>query len=147
MPSRYFKAGYNIVSLARIIAFSCPTPSPNAVQDDIDDVIEELKNVLEPYYEIGRRLHLSVDKLKQIRGQKLSAAAAMDEVIMEWLKQNYDITRYGPPTWKALVDAVGHRAGGNNRAEAEEIASRHRASESSKLFVQHFTFRQLGTDL
>ena len=48
---------------------------------------------------------------------------------MEWLKQNYDVTRYGPPTWKALVDAVGHSAGGNNRAEAEGIASRHRASE------------------
>ena len=134
-PVGTFKAGYNIVSLARIIAFSYPPPpSPNAVQDDIDDVIDELKNILEPYYEIGRRLHLSVDKLKQIRGQKLSAAAAMDEVIMEWLKKNYDVTRYGPPTWKALVDAVAHPAGGNNRAEAEGVASRHRASESSCMF-------------
>ena len=55
----------------------------------------------------------------------------MDEVITEWLKRNYDVNRFGPPTWKALIDAVEHRAGGNNRAEAEEIASRHRASESS----------------
>ena len=55
----------------------------------------------------------------------------MDEVIMEWLKKNYDVNKYKPPTWKALVDAVEHPAGGNNRAEAEKIASRHRPSESS----------------
>ena len=121
---------YEII-YSEFIAFSCPTPSPNAVQDDIDDVIDELKNVLEPYYEIGRRLHLSGDKLKQIRGQKLSPAAAMDEVITEWIKKNYDVNRFGRPTWKALVDAVEHPAGGNNRAEAEEIARRHRTSESS----------------
>ena len=96
--------------------------------------MDELKDVLAPYYEIGKRLHLSDDKLQQIHGQRLSPAAAMEKVIVEWLKKNYKVNRFGPPTWKALVDAVEHPAGGNNRAEAEEIASRHRAGESSCYF-------------
>ena len=91
--------------------------------------MNELKNVLSRCYEIGGRLHLSDDKLEAIKKKNSSnVAAAMKEVIVEWLKKNYD--SHEPPTWKALVDAVKHPTGGNNTAEAERIASRHRAGES-----------------
>ena len=103
---------------------------PNAVENDSSTIMDELENVLSCYYEIGGRLHLSDDKLKAIQNKNLSAAAAMKEVIVEWLKRNYDSNKFGPPTWKALVDAVKHPTGGNNKAEAERIASRHRAGES-----------------
>ena len=110
-----------------------PPPPPkkkNAVLGDINDVMDELTNVLAHYEGIGGRLNLPNNTLEEIRGQKnLSAAAAMMNVIVEWL--NHPSSSLKPPTWKALVDAVEHPAGGNNRAEAEGIASRHRAGESA----------------
>ena len=111
-----------------------PPPPPNAVLDDLHDVTDELKNVLAQYEGISGRLNIRPDKLEEIRGRNLSAAAAMTEVIKEWLKRNHPNSSRKPPTWKILVDAVEHRLGGNDRAEAEEIASRHRPSESSCMF-------------
>ena len=105
-------------------------PTPNAVLDDINEIMDELKKVLAYHEEIGGRLNVPNHKLEEIRGQKLNPAAAMRAVIVEWLKRNPGSNRFRPPTWKALVDAVEHPVGGNNRAEAEEIASRHKPSES-----------------
>ena len=33
--------------------------------------------------------------------------------------------RFGPPTWRILVEAVDRKAGGNNHDLAKEIASDH----------------------
>ena len=88
--------------------------------------MEELKNVSACSAEIGGRLHLRSNVLDGIRRQNLSSTQAMEKVIMEWLRKNYDTSRYGPPTWKVLVQAVFNPAGGNNRAEAERIALRHK---------------------
>lgn len=104
-------------------------PPHNSDLDDIGVIMDELTNVLAHYNEIGGRLNLSFGTLELIRRQNLSPAAAMEEVIVEWLKKNYDVNRYGPPTWKALVDVIAYPLGGNNRAEAGRIASRHRPSE------------------
>ena len=131
-----------------------PPPPPNVVLDnDINEVMDELKNVLARYEGIGGRLNIPNGRLEEIREQHLIPAKAMRRVIVEWVKRNYPNSSSNPPTWKVLVDAVEHPLGGNDRAEAEEIASRHKASESScmfhycKLFVQYFPFysRQLGT--
>ena len=98
--------------------------------------MDELKNVLARYREIGGRLHLPSDKLDEIRGQSStsSTAACIEVVIVEWLKRNYNKI-HGPPTWSALVKAVGHPAGGNNKAEAEKIANRHKKITASKLVL------------
>ena len=50
-------------------------------------------------------------------------------MMLKWLKQNYDVYKFGPPTWKMLVDAVGKHAGGNNKALAKKIASKHPLGE------------------
>ena len=36
--------------------------------------------------------------------------------------------RFGPPTWKALVEAVAHPGGGNHKGLAMEIAKRHQGN-------------------
>ena len=106
--------------------------------------MDELKNVLARYREIGGRLHLPSDKLEEIRGQSStnSTAACMEVVIVEWLKRNYN-ERYGPPTWSALVKAVSHPAGGNNKAEAEKIANRHKKITASKLYCPYYVLNYL----
>ena len=48
-------------------------------------------------------------------------------MVTEWLKRNYNLKRFGEPTWQKLVDAVNSPAGGANRALAIDIARRHKA--------------------
>ena len=45
--------------------------------------------------------------------------------------RNYDVQKFGEPTWQQLVEAVGHPAGGANMAHAEKIAKRHKAGGMS----------------
>ena len=49
---------------------------------------------------------------------------AMSSVVEEWLNLNYDTVRFGPPTWKTLVNAVANPLGGNNVRLAGEIAKK-----------------------
>ena len=43
-------------------------------------------------------------------------------MVTEWLKRNYNVERFGEPTWQWLVDVVGDPAGGAHMALAREIA-------------------------
>ena len=47
------------------------------------------------------------------------------ESIKHWLQCNYDIEKHQPPSWRSLVAAVDHSAGGQNHALAIEIANNH----------------------
>ena len=47
------------------------------------------------------------------------------ELLGEWLKQSYDVKRYGHPSWRALVRAVASSPGGGNPALAGSIADKH----------------------
>ena len=49
----------------------------------------------------------------------------MSRLLTEWLKKNYNVEKFGPPTWKMLVEAVAAPNGGNNRSLAEKIATLH----------------------
>ena len=124
-------AHYNYKKIALLMP-----PSPHVALADINEVMDELKDVLACYEGIGGRLNIPNDKLEEIRGQNLRAAAAMRRVIVEWLNRNYPNSSSKPPTWKALVDAIEHPVGGNNKAEAEEIASRHRTGKSVAVCFQ-----------
>ena len=46
-------------------------------------------------------------------------------VLTKWLQKGYNYQKHGLPTWRMLVKAVAHPAGGNNVALAEEIARNH----------------------
>ncbi len=82
-----------------------------------------LTDVQSRYSEIGTLLHLKA--LATIKSRSTTDAIAMGEVIEEWLKRNYNTTRFGRPTWKMLVEVVANPNGGNNNYLAEKIASQH----------------------
>ena len=42
--------------------------------------------------------------------------------------RNYNVERFGEPTWQQLVEAVGHPAGGANMALARNIATKHKTA-------------------
>ena len=49
----------------------------------------------------------------------------LTSALTEWLNKSYNISRFGPPSWKLLVAAVADPAGGNDRALAERIAQKY----------------------
>ena len=49
----------------------------------------------------------------------------LQAVVVQWLQKGYEYQRFGSPTWRMLVEAVGDPAGGNNSALAETIAKKH----------------------
>ena len=49
----------------------------------------------------------------------------LEAVLTKWLQKGYNFQKYGPPSWRMLVEATAHPAGGDNVALAEEIARKH----------------------
>ena len=76
------------------------------------------------YYQLGVELGLPAGELDSIR-KGHPADQAFNEVILRWLRQQYNIARFGCPTWKRLVEAVESPIGGNNPALAVVIAAKH----------------------
>ena len=50
---------------------------------------------------------------------------AFQDMLLLWLHQKYNVERFGPPTWRMLVEAVDKTSGGKYHDLAEKIASNH----------------------
>ena len=82
------------------------------------------------YHSLGRALRLQSADLKAIHEaypNETDAEQALEGVLLLWLHQKYNVKRFGPPTWRMLVEAVDKKSGGNNHDLAKEIASNHHA--------------------
>ena len=49
----------------------------------------------------------------------------LQDVVVKWLQKGYNYQKFGCPSWRMLIGAVGNLAGGNDCALAEAIAKRH----------------------
>lgn len=89
----------------------------------------ELVTIRALHYQLGVGLGLppgEMDALKTGSGASQQVIdQAFSDVILKWLRQRYDVTRFGLPTWKRLVEAVKDPVGANNPALAVEIAAKH----------------------
>lgn len=65
-----------------------------------------------------------------IRKDNQDVSSCLCEALEIWLRKGYDLDNFPAPSWRALVEAVAHPTGGNDRALAEQIATKH----GSKLF-------------
>ena len=84
------------------------------------------------YYYLGRSLGLKILDLKSIRDKYPSPSdseQALEDVVLLWLNQKYNVERFGPPTWRMLVRAVDMESGGNDQELAQQIASSHPITE------------------
>ena len=62
--------------------------------------------------------------------------------------KNYNVERFGEPTWQQLVEAVGHPAGGANMTLARNIVKRHKAASGANIAVAGGTTRKRkGTNI
>ena len=96
--------------------------------DDHFDVLSELLPLTTKWMGIGLALRLKVDLLRGIEAEcRGDPTACLTSVITNWLMGNYNVGRFGEPTWRQLVEAVGHPAGGANEMLAMSIAKKHKA--------------------
>ena len=58
----------------------------------------------------------------------------LSDVLESWLKRNYDTEKFGPPTWRWLVEIVADPAAGNDTALADKIARKHFAKTKDDIF-------------
>lgn len=83
---------------------------------------------------IGSALGLKPDNLNMIESRRCNdPSACLNDTVDDWLKQNYDVQRFGPPTWQKVVEVVGDEAAGRNPALAKKIASEHQGMYGSVL--------------
>ena len=94
--------------------------------DDLFDVQSELTPVSAKWRSIGIALRLKPNILDGIQaGNSGDPPACLTSMVTEWLNRNYNVKRFGEPTWQTLFKAVGHPAGGANMALARDIAKKH----------------------
>ena len=97
-----------------------------AVEDDFREVYREVVSIQSNYYQFGIELGLPLREMDAIQNAfRQDIPQAFTEVLKVFLKHRYNIQKYGPPTWRKLVEAVDSPAGGNNHALAKKIAKDH----------------------
>jgi len=100
-------------------------------EDDLIDTIKVLTDVAAKWRNIGIFLRIRPSQLETIQVQGYTPMESMREMLITWLQRNYNVERFGEPTWKKLVEVVSHSAGGGNPSLAMEIARRHQGTCSS----------------
>ena len=94
--------------------------------DDHFDVLSELLPLTVKWKDIGIALRLNPDLLMDIEADRSDdPTACLASMITNWLKGNYNVGRFGRPTWRQMVEAVEHPAGGANKMLARRIAKKH----------------------
>ena len=89
-------------------------------------------NIKAGYYQLGIELGLPPRELEAIRKtHSQDVAQALTQVLLIWLRQQYNVEKFGYPTWQRLREAVDSPSGGNNHALAEKIAEKHLTSSMS----------------
>ena len=103
--------------------------------DDQHDVESEVIDIAPEWKGFGLALRLAPPLLNKIEKESGSNVDnCLKNVISMFLQQKYDISKYGCPTWRKIIQAVKHRTGGSNPALAFKIANNHlKGSNYSKM--------------
>ena len=99
----------------------------NLDKGDLSEIIEEILPIESKFYNLGRSLNLEIADLRRIRGEHSIESDALEDVLLLWLNREYDVKKYGAPTWRMLVEAVYRKSGGDDHELAKQIASNHPA--------------------
>ena len=103
---------------------------------DIDEVMDEVVTITESWQKMLIFLHLpSLVKSTITATNPTDPSACLRTVITLWLQREYDVEQYGPPSWRALVEAVADPAGGNDTDLSDSIAEKYPGMSHSARFT------------
>ena len=88
------------------------------------DVMEEVMDVASRWRSLGLALRLKPAELDSISTKNRDdPTECLRDMLLAWLQQRS--SKFGPPSWRILCQAISKRAGGNNPALARKIADYH----------------------
>ena len=90
------------------------------------------------YHPLGLSLRLQKSDLENIRDKypgETNAEQALEDVLLLWLDQKYNVKKFGAPTWRILVVAIARKGGGNDPQLAQDIALKHPAGVYTNLYI------------
>lgn len=92
-------------------------------ESNIKEVFAAVYILRSKYYRLGRSLGLHADDLDAIRlDNPHNAHDALNDVLLTWLRQEYNVNKFGSPSWKRLIEAVGDKTGGGNPKLAKSLS-------------------------
>ena len=75
--------------------------------DDLGEVMEEVNSLSSEWKKLSTKLHLRDDVLKKIEcNNPRNVDNCLHDTLRVWLRWNFDIERYGKPSWRSLAEAV-----------------------------------------
>ena len=104
----------------------------------------ELTPVTAKWRSIGIALRLKPNVLDGIKAENSGdPQACLTSMVTEWLGRNYNVTKFGEPTWQKLVEAVAHPNGGANMALARNMAKKYKAKGMFSGYTLAFYYQPL----
>ena len=98
--------------------------------------MKEMVEVAANWKAIGGGLGIDCGRLALIEANSpQDVKKCLSEMLTCWLKKNYDVDRFGEPTWQAVVKVVADPAAGDDHAHALSIAEQHSGNSSNHQFV------------
>ena len=86
--------------------------------EDTADVMDEVEDLAASWGVLATYLRLNTSTIEDIRSK---SSKCLFDTISEWLKQNYNTTKYGKPSWRQLAAGVRKL----DRGMFERIATAH----------------------
>ena len=83
------------------------------------EVTQKLSVVASKWWHIGLALRLSPSQLESVQSNDI--LICLTKILKFWLNRNYNVAKYGEPTWEMLREAVRNPVGGNSEACASKI--------------------------
>ena len=88
-----------------------------------------MMSVASSWKTIGRGLRIDSGHLETIQeSNDKKPKECLSDMLTCWLKGNYNVKRFGEPTWRTVVKVVADPAGGDNHALALSIAEQHQGN-------------------
>ena len=98
-------------------------------EDDLFGLLTEMMPVVRSWKAIGIGLGIGCGRLGTIQTDNPgNSRMCLSEMLSCWLQRNYNVERFGEPTWRAVVKVVAHPAAGDNCTLALNIAKQHSGS-------------------
>ena len=95
-------------------------------EDDLFDVYQEMIPLASKWQDIALAMGIKQSDIDTIHSQYPRLPCdCLKAALGKWLKKGYNVEKRGPPTWKKVVEAVAHPAGGKDPAYAKKIAHNH----------------------
>ena len=112
------------IAVAVVARYACLVHS--TALDDLYEVYEEVFTMAGSWSRIAVALKLPESIRPLIAKKHINDPEdCLLAVVLDWLKGVHNVQKYGHPSWRVLVQAVAHPAGGANPALARSIAAKH----------------------